>query len=297
MPDRSWSGEGKGTALGHKILISIVKIAGPIPAYFSLIWVIIFYLFKDKNGKEGITEYYRQLTNNKMPTIFDIYSNYYSFGMTMIDKIVFLVKRGKYFKFKYFNEDYIEKALKEGKGAILLSAHIGNWDIAGNLLQNRLKTTINAVMVDNEKTKIKEAVDDIDKKREFNIIPLKTDSPDTMIAIRQALTRNELICLHGDRTIDEKGITLKFFGKDAIFPDGAFQIATLTEAPIIPVFILKEGFRTYTFKAYDILRFTNISRNERKIKIEAGVKTFVGILEGILKKRPDQWFNFYSFWK
>lgn len=215
----------------------------------------------------------------------------------MIDKIVFLAKKGKYFKYKYFNEDYIEKALEEGKGAILLSAHVGNWDIAGNLLQNRLKTTINAVMVDNEKAEIKEAVSDIDKKRDFNIIPLKTDSPETMIAIRQALSRNELVCLHGDRTIDTKGISINFLGKEAIFPDGAFQIAALTEAPIIPVFIIKKGLRTYTFKAYNILRFNNISRNERKSKIEEGVKVFVKILEEILEKRPDQWFNFYSFWK
>lgn len=296
MANSSWSGEGKGTALGHKILIAIVRTVGPFPAYFSLIWVIIFYLFKDKNGKNGLKEFYLQL-NNKKPSLIKLFSNYYSFGMTLIDKVVFLVKKRGYFKFKYYNEDYIEKALEEEKGAILLSAHIGNWDIAGNLLQNRLKTTINAVMVDNEKEEIKEAVQKVNERRDFNIIPLKTDSPDTIIAIRQALSKNELVCLHGDRTIDDKGIKLPFLGKEALFPDGAFQIAALTEAPIIPVFIIKESFRTYTFKAYDILKFNNISRNERKAAIEKGVRDFIKILEHIVRKRPDQWFNFYSFWK
>lgn len=295
MSNSSWSGKGKGSALGHKIFIKIISLAGPLPAYFVLLWVILFYLVKDSNGKKGIKEFYIQLKNKK-PSLIDIFSNYYSFGMSLIDKVTFLVKKKGYFKYKYFNEDFIKKALEEGKGAILLSAHIGNWDIAGNLLQNRLNTTINAVMVDNEKEDIKEAVQSVEEKRNFNIIPLKMDSPDTMIAIRQALSRNELVCLHGDRTIENKGLKQKFLGKETIFPDGAFQIAVLTEAPIIPVFILKEGLKTYTFKAFDIIKFSNVSRNDRKEKIEKGVKKFVEILEELVKNRPDQWFNFYNYW-
>lgn len=296
MTNSEWSGEGKGSALGHRIFIGIIKLAGPIPAYFCLIWVIIFYIFKDKNGKTSITEFYQNLENKK-PSFKKLFLNYYSFGMTMIDKVVFLVKKKPFFKYEYNNEDYIENALKKGKGAILLSAHIGNWDIAGNLLQNRLKTTINAVMIDNEKTEIKEATEEVDKKRDFNIIPLRTDSPDTMIAIRMALSRNELVCLHGDRTIDNKGIKIPFLGKETIFPDGAFQIAALTGAPVIPVFILKKGLKTYTFKAYDVLNFEDLSRNERKYAIEKGIKKFVNIIEEIVKNRPDQWFNFYKYWQ
>lgn len=295
MAKSQWSGEGKGSALGHKVLLFIVKTVGPIPAYFALFWVIIFYLFKDKSGKKGIEDFYQNL-NNQKPNIFNLFSNYYSFGMTLIDKVLFLVREKNYFKYEYYNEDYIENALKKGKGAILLSAHIGNWDIAGNLLQNRLKTTINAVMVDNEKTEIKDAIQKVDEKRNFKIIPLKTDSPDTMIAIRQALSRNELVCLHGDRTIENRGINVPFLGKEAIFPDGAFQIALLTEAPVIPVFITKKGFHTYTFKAFEVLEFKNISRNDRKIKVSEGVNKFVKIIEELVTKQPDQWFNFYQFW-
>lgn len=295
MSKLAWNGEGKGNGLGNRIFIGIINLAGPVPAYILLFPVILFYTLKDKDGKKSINEYYLHLTGKKA-SFRQIFSNFYSFGMSLVDRVSFLVVKKTFFKYSYTNEDYIEKALKEGKGAILLSAHIGNWDIAGNLLQNRLQTPINAVMVDNEKEDIKEAYQSVAEKRSFKIIPLKTDSPDTMIAIRKALSDNELVCLHGDRTIDNKGIKLPFLGEDALFPNGAFQIAVVTGAPVIPVFITKNGFRTYNFKAYDIIKFENISREERAERVASGVKTFVMTIEEIVKRRPDQWFNFYNFW-
>ena len=293
--NKKWTGAGKGSGLGHKAFIFLINIAGATPAYILLFPVTLFYLLIDKAGRNGIKSFYKNLPNTK-PTLRNIYRNYYYFGMSLVDRVIFLTLKKIPFKYEYINEEYISKALEPKKGAILLSAHIGNWDVAGNLLKDRLSVPINAVMFQNEKEGIKESLQDVESKRKFKIIPIKTDSPETMIAIRNALSKNELVCLHGDRSVDAAGVEVNFLGEKALFPNGAFSIAAVTDCPIIPVFITKKGFGNYKFRAFDPIYIKPKSREQRATAIKSGLVEFVSILEHVSKESPSQWFNFYKFW-
>ncbi len=153
-------------------------------------------------------------------------------------------------------------------------------------------------MVDTEHEKIKEYMGDIMKKKNFNIIPIKDDMSHIFL-IKEALSRNELIIMHGDRYINKTtAIQLPFMGQKAYFPTGPFFIAAKFNIPISFAFAMKETNTHYHFYASKPLIYKLKGNREEKNKIVTELMTkYTKQLENIITKYPYQWFNFYDFWE
>ncbi len=297
MTDRNaWDGKAKGSTLGNFIFIKIISALGPFPAYILCIIVAFHYAIFDREGIDALCIFRKKL-GLKSTHLWHLFRHFYSFGMALIDRVTFLVRKNPPFKYTYINEDYISNTLNLGKGVILLSAHIGNWDVAGNLLFDRLYKCINIIMLDNERRDIKSIYNSITEKRRFKTIEVSKDGMNMMISVRRALKNNEIVCFHGDRVFGSTGAILTLFGGDARFPDGPFRIAAITGAPIIPVFTMKTGMRHYTFIAYSPITFNNISDENRNNLIRQAMESYISVLEDVVRKYPYQWFNFHNVWK
>ena len=290
-----WDGKGKGSALGNLIFVKLIQLFGPFAAYILLIFVAFYYTLFDRASIKAIRKFRKKL-GLRPDNIFAIHRHFYSFGVSLIDKISFSIMKKPPFKFTYINAEYIFKALKEGKGAILLSAHIGNWEVAGNLLDDYFRTPINVIMLDNERESIKKVYKTSEEKRRFKIIPVTQDGLDMMIPVKSALANNEIVCFHGDRVLGETGILLPFLQGIAPFPSGPFYIGALTGAPLIPVTTIKDSLTHYTFQAYSPITFKDLTRKNRESRINEGMQSYITILENIIKKHPYQWFNFFDIW-
>ena len=137
---------------------------------------------------------------------------------------------------------------------MLLSAHIGNWDIAGHLFK-RLETRINIVMFDGEHEQIKEYLEVVTGKKSVNIIVIKNDLSH-IYAISDAFKNNELVCMHADRFIEgNKTLTTDFLGEKARFPMGPFLLASTFKVPVSFVFAVKESKLHYHFFASEIKEY------------------------------------------
>jgi predicted LPLAT superfamily acyltransferase len=273
----------------------LIKVFGPFPAYLLLAFVCLHYVFFDRGGKKGLRQFRTRLGLEKNDLV-SLYRHYYTFGTALIDRITFLVRQKHPFHYTCVNENLITDARGRGRGAILLSAHIGNWEIAGNLLHKRLDTPINLVMLDNEQQWIKEVFREVTTLRNVTVIPITQNSLDMMIQIRTVLAANQLVCFHGDRVLGSSGVQKMFLGALAEFPAGPFQIAAITGAPVIPVFTIKTGLTSYTFQASAPILFENVSRQNRQNTIETAMETYIKILETMARRYPYQWYNFYEFW-
>jgi predicted LPLAT superfamily acyltransferase len=217
--------------------------------------------------------------------------------MSLIDRYAYLITQKSFFTFSTNNEDFIENEVKKGKGVILLGAHFGNWELAGNLLQGRLNTKVNFLMFDAESKEMKDALRKTAENRSVNIIFVGNETSDTTIALVNALNRGEIVCLHGDRVLGEQRFEeVDFLRKIARFPTGPFVLSAATAAPVIPIFSVKTGLLNYTFTALEPIRFDTVSRNERQEKIHDAVVAYASALEAMVRKYPLQWFNYYNFW-
>ncbi len=138
-----------------------------------------------------------------------IYRNYYWFGQTIIDKVVLTSGIKNPFRFEFEGEEKVREMVKQNKGGLLLSAHIGNWEIAGHLLR-RLGTDMHIVMYDGEQQQIKDYLESITEKHSARIILIKEDLSH-IYAIQEALSNNEFVCMHADRFLEGNKTLVGFF--------------------------------------------------------------------------------------
>lgn len=289
-----WQGRSKGTPLGYRIFIGILKRWGVSPAYFLLRFVAAYYfLFAWKSNR--LTWYYfrKRLGLGWFPSFFKLYRNYYFFGQTIIDRVVLMSGIHNKFTFHFDGEEHLHEIARNGKGGLLLSAHIGNWEIAGHLLK-RLQAPVNIVMFDGEHQRLKEYLTSVTGERSANIIVIKEDLSH-IYGIIDALSKNELVCMHADRFVeDNKIMEVVFLGKKAKFPSGPFVLATRLNVPVSFVFAMKEKKYHYHFFASEAKEYTG----DDKILLQQDVLSdFVNGMEKKVKAYPEQWYNYYPFWK
>jgi predicted LPLAT superfamily acyltransferase len=289
-----WQGKSKGTPLGYRIFVGILKNWGVRPAYFLLCFVSFYYfLFAWKSSRDIWYYFRRRLGFGWLPSIFKLYRNYYLFGQTIIDRVVLMSGIRNSFSFDFDGEEYLHDMAVAGKGGLLISAHIGNWEIAGHLLK-RLNARINIVMFDGEHQKIKKYLEGVTGERDANIIIIKNDLSH-IYAITEALSKNELVCIHADRYMaDNKTMEAVFLGEKALFPAGPFVLATRLKAPVSFVFSMKEAATHYHFFASKAKVYADSEKSAMQQQV---LSDFVMEMEKKVKAYPEQWYNYYPFWK
>jgi predicted LPLAT superfamily acyltransferase len=289
-----WQGRSKGNRLGYSIFVFVVRTFGVNPAYLLLRFVSLYYFLFSWSSSRHIYQYFRLRHHySVVRSLLNLYANYYVFGQTILDKIVVMAGIENKFTYEFDGEQYLRDIVKSGRGGILLSAHIGNWEAAGHLLK-RLNAKINVVMFDGEHEKIKQYMKEVTGERNFKVIVIQEDLSH-VYAMGEALQNNELICLHADRFVEgTKTENRTFMGAKAKFPIGPFLLAATFDVPVSVVFAMKKTNTQYHFYGSPL-----IHKDPDEPKREFAQRLldrFVGEFEEKVKLYPKQWFNYYNFW-
>lgn len=294
-----WEGKSKGTVLGHKIFVFILNHLGLKLAYIVLRFVALYYFLFARKSNKNILYFFRDVLKYKRTTAYlKLYKNYYIFGQTILDKVALLAGVKTKFTINHDGGTNLDKIAEMGKGGILISAHIGNWEIAGQLL-NRLNTTFNILMYENESANLKEYMDGVQKKRNVKIIAIKDGEMGHLIELHNAFSNNELVVMHGDRFRDGvQTLEANFLGKAAKFPAGPFIMAAKFGVPLSVVFAVKETDTHYHFFATDpimVKRTRDPKQTEQSV--QELLHNYLQEVEKMVLRYPEQWFNYYAFWK
>lgn len=289
----SWRGKSSGSKLGYQIFVWVLKTFGVYPAYILLKFVSFYYFLFAWKSSRSICYYFRKrLGYSFSRSVIGLYSNYYHFGQSLIDKVAVMSGFADHFSFHFDGEEHLHEMVRQGHGGLLLSSHIGNWDAAAHLLK-RLNTRIHVVMFDGEHQNIKNYLTSVTGKLNVSIIVIKDDLSH-IYAIHEALKNNELVCMHADRFVEgNRTITSFFLSKEARFPLGPFILAAQLRVPICYVFALKEGRTHYHFFSSPIKVYDYEKKAEA---IRQMVKDFTSEMENKVRQYPVQWYNYYDFW-
>jgi len=287
----SWDGKSKGSATGYGIFIWVLKTLGLRPAY-ALLRVVVAWYFLFSFRKVGhMAAVHRRLGRGAWSAWRAAYGNFYGLGESILDRVSLMAGIRVPFAFSFDGEEHLRAMLAGGRGGILLSAHLGNWEIAGHLLK-RLDTQIHLVLYDAEYEAIKASLEKFAGERQANIIRL-SDDLSHIYAMHEALQRNELICMHADRFRgDARTVSLDFLGTPTRFPAGPFTIACKFRVPVSFTLGIKAGHDRYRLEATPPL--TCEGRGEEAIR--GLCVQYAKWLESRLRLHPKQWFNFYDFW-
>lgn len=280
--------------LGYRIFVWSIRNLGLNFAYFLLIFVSAYFVFASKKAFKSVFYFYHvRLKQSRIKTIISIYRNYYLLGHGLIDKTAVL--SGLKDKFNFILEGK-ENLFQMRNGGILISSHIGNWEVGGKAL-DFLDKKISLVVMDGEGQAIKEYITDVLTDQNVHFIKIGNDFSH-LFKIKQALENKELVAFLGDRFLEgNQTVKIDFLGESALFPMGPWHMASYFKVPVSYVFAVKESNRTYRFFAspMKIIPYAN-NPIERSQIVKGSIIEYVSEFERITRKYPMQWHNYYNFW-
>jgi KDO2-lipid IV(A) lauroyltransferase len=183
----------------------------------------------------------------------------------------------------------LDDVLQQGKGAVIVTAHLGSFDFLGKTLQNR-GYKLNSLTSRTTARFLFDGVTYLRRKRGPNIIEA---SPSGVRKIIQAIRRGECSVLASDRDFFLNGHPVKFFGRETTLPPGAIRLARDTGAPIVPLFAVRLGNRRGIMiePSFVVEKSSNLDED-----LNRGMSRLVEVLEKAIGLLPDQWVMFQRVW-
>jgi lauroyl/myristoyl acyltransferase len=190
---------------------------------------------------------------------------------------------------KLENLHYFDEALARGKGAVVLTAHLGNWELGGVVIA-QLGYPFWAVALPHKSKKVNDFFVAQRNRKGVQVISIGKAVRSCISEIRN----NHMVALVGDRDFSEKGILIDFFGKPTHFPEGPAALSLMTGSSIVPGFMLRNPDDSFTLRIEKPIEFKP-SGNKPKDLADL-IVIYKNIIEDYIRKYPDQWYVFHKFW-
>lgn len=285
---KAWQGKTDGTPWMQRSLIALFRVF-PLWLLYGLMGLVIpFYMMFAPGFGASYRFFRKRIGKGPVSSFLHVYKNEFELGMVVLDR--FAAYGGKNFKVEVEGRDIFEGLCAKESGFIMLTAHVGNFEMVGYTLSSG--KTVNALVFGGETDTIKSNRSKVFGRTNVKVLPISGDMSHIFL-MNDALSRGEIVSISGDRSTDSgRTISCPFMGENARFPLGPFKLAAVREIPVIAAYSLKTGMSRYKVYVEALPEYTG---KENKIQFLAD--SYAASLEKIARKYPDQWYNFYDFWK
>lgn len=257
-------------------------------------WTLVFLLWGP--GRRGVM---RNLTailpgSNALTNFFRTYRVFWNFAWTITDNVRFKEQR-VHPDWELVGFENLQQLQAHPGGAIIITAHMGNYDLGAHLFSetsNRQIVMVRAPEIDPDTRRYEEELHErtaADLKIDFS-----TRASELALDLLDSLRRGEIVAIQGDRvTPGVSSLPATLFGKRTYVPAGPFALAMTARVPIYPLFIFRLGRRRYRLvagKPFEVVR-----TRDRAEAFERGVEQWTRELEGVVRAAWFQWFAFEPY--
>ena len=190
---------------------------------------------------------------------------------------------------KIKNIEHIDNIKKEGKGAIFLTSHMGNWEM-GAAIVSIIGYPSMVIALPHKARPVNDLFNQQRQAHGITVVP-------TSVAIRkcvEGLREGKFVALIADRDFSMNGEVMDFLGKTAFIPKGPAAFSIKTGVPIVPVFLVRGEDDTFTLSFHEPF-YPPRSGDKYEMLLDV-MKKYISITEDMIKKYPDQWLMFREFW-
>ncbi len=196
---------------------------------------------------------------------------------------------------KHVTVEHVERfaeTLKAGKGGILITAHIGNWEL-GAAVMSHLGYTFTAVALPHKERPVNDLFNQQREAWGVTIVPMSS-------AVRkclEALRANKLIALVADRDFSNHGEVMDFLGRQALIPKGPAVFSAKTGAAILPTFFIRNRDNTFKLVIKEPIYPSAIYEDNIPSEVIMDImKKYTAVIEEAIRQYPSQWLMFREFW-
>jgi phosphatidylinositol dimannoside acyltransferase len=191
-------------------------------------------------------------------------------------------------RFDVYGLEHIEEGLQRGRGLVMVTAHIGNWDMAGAFLASR-GYPVNVIVETLEPRRWNDLVQKIRGLTGMRAIPLDSGVRHMLGALRH----NEILAVLIDRPLAKEGVPVQFFDATTRVPGGAATLALRAGANVVAAAAVRtgDGFVAHISPLIECQATGDAERD-----VQAITQGAVSWLEALIRRHPDQWFMFRNMW-
>jgi KDO2-lipid IV(A) lauroyltransferase len=185
-------------------------------------------------------------------------------------------------------EERLRAALERG-GVVLVTAHVGPWDLTAQLLGKDLAADVLIVMEREPNAEARELQDRYRTERGLRILHIGGHPTDALPLIAH-LKQGGVAALQLDRVPPSgRVLTMSLFGEPFGVPEGPFRLASLSGAQVLPVFARRLGFFEYELEISEPIE---LGRRPRAEELHAAAQQAVDAMQAWVEQCPTQWFHF-----
>ncbi len=185
----------------------------------------------------------------------------------------------------------LQSALHAGRGAIIATAHFGNWDMAGALVARH--HPISAVTETFSDEQLNQLLQDQRKNKGMGIIPMEGSAR----RILRVLHQNQFVAIVVDRPVaEDQGIAVTFFGRKTYVPSGPAALALKSGAAIVPGLVWYGQHDELYVRVFSPIFPQEKTGEERVSEISRLTQLIYNALEEVIREWPTQWYMFRQFW-
>jgi predicted LPLAT superfamily acyltransferase len=249
--------------------------------------------------------------SGKRSDFWGTYKHVYSFALSMMEKLLGWKGAISINRVERQDDDMglLLDQLNRGEGAFVICSHLGNMEMLRSFTEydgflTKRKFEVFPIVDLSGTTKFNSLLRELNPDLIDKIIDANSIGVDSAIWMKEKIDAGNLVVIAGDRTSANsrnRNLVTNFLGEPANFPEGAFSLAGILNAPIYFIFaVRKKDFNIHSSYEFHVIRAKTsltCSRKERPERLKELLREYAEVLERLCIKHPYQWYNFYNFWE
>lgn len=300
-----WAEIGESSLLwGMRLLFGVYRLCGRRVLQVFLYPVVSYYWLINRSARQASQNYLQRLAafapqSQGQGIRLQSYRHFISFANAIIDKLAAWAGDVAEDAVEYQGRERLQADLQQGKGALLLAAHLGNAEVCRVLATRDAAIKINVLVHTKHAEKFNRLLARYNPNSSLNLLQVSEINAATAMLLAEKIDAGELVIIAADRTpvgVSQRVSRVEFLGAPAFLPQGPFILAGLLKCPVYSLFCLKHKDKhRITFEHFS----TGISwsRAEREAILQQTAQAYAQRLQHHCLQAPLQWFNFYDFWR
>jgi len=284
--------------VGHHLAAPLVH---PIVAYFFL---------TDGAGRRASRAYLERLFATpggarrlgRAPRLSDSFRHYLEFGRTVMERMGIWLGRGDGFSVEVEGWENLENLIRDGRGGLILGAHVGSFDAMRLLARKSSPRTVKILMHTAHAAQIGEIFRRLGEisgtPSEMGVIPVRAGSFEHVLEVKQCIARGEVVAILADRMHPlERGgrVPVTFLDHTAYLPESPMRLAAVLGCPVVLMAGLRVAPRRYVVVVEPLAERLVLPRGSA-VELRRACQRYADWLARLCERAPLQWFNFFDFW-
>jgi len=299
-PSSAWAHEGeRGNRLALRVMAFIAVTCGRRIARWVLHPITLYFVLFARNGRRHSVRYLGRALGHPAQWR-DGYRHVFAFASTVLDRVYFARNGTQGFELRIEGASLMDEVVAQGRGAVLLGAHIGSFEALHAVGADRPGMRVAMAMFPHNARMIHETLQAVAPHFHLDIITIGRSQ--STLEVRDWLDGGGLVGMLGDRVLKEGPrsslVELPFLGQTARFSDAPLRLAMLLRRRVVFMVALYRGGARYDLRLEPLADFSEPSADpqQRDNRLREALQAYVQRLEALCREAPYNWFNFFDFW-